>query len=267
MRKTIILLAIIHIALLASCSAAPHYILPAPSALAAGQSASFSGSGNEHAGNEAGTLAKEPIDTRPMIALTFDDGPSPHTDRILDLLERYGGQATFFVVGRNVEEWQDTVIRMVNMGSEAANHTWYHPRLTEISNHRIREELRTTSAVIERVIGVPPPRFFRPPFGSVNGRVANVSAELGYAVITWTLDTRDWEVRNADAVYNIIMNRAEENSVILMHDTHITTADAMERVIPALIARGYRLVTVSELLHSLYGELEPGKIYGTYVYP
>jgi len=206
-------------------------------------------------------------DTRPMIALTFDDGPAQHTDRILDLLERYGGQATFFVVGRSVEEWQETIRRTINLGSEVANHTWLHPDLTDISDQRIRAELQTTSAIIEQITGLPRPPFFRPPFGLTDERVAGIAAELGYAIVTWTLDTRDWEVRNADSVYNIIMNEAEEGSVILMHDTHGTTADAMERVIPELIARGYRLVTVSELLYSLYGELKPGRIYGTYAFP
>jgi len=233
MKKITVLLAILLIAPNAACSAVPRYF----------------------------------PDPRPMIALTFDDGPAQHTDRILDLLERYGGQATFFVVGRSVEEWQDTILRTINLGSEVANHTWFHPELTEISDQRIRTELRTTSAIIEQITGLPRPPFFRPPFGLADERVANIAAELGYAIVTWTLDTRDWQVRNADAVYNIIMNEAEEGSVILMHDTHSTTADAMERVIPELIARGYRLVTVSELLYILYGELEPGRIYGTYVFP
>jgi len=260
---------IILIILITGCSAVPAYIPPNQGVLPE-QDVSFAA--NESAANEPEIESDiEPeiealVDTRPMIALTFDDGPSHHTNRILDVLERYGARATFFVVGYNVEEWQDTVRRTISLGSEVANHTWNHPGLTNISNQRIREELRTTSAIIEQVSGFPPPPFFRPPFGLTDRRVAGVSAELGYAIITWTLDTRDWEVRNADAVYNIIMNRAKEGSIILMHDTHITTAAAMERVIPELIARGYQLVTVSELLHHLYGELEPGRIYGTYAF-
>jgi len=262
MIKKTLLPALILIALFAGCAAVPHYATDDPP-------------DNDPLPEQA-AAADEPavtepeidviIDTRPMIALTFDDGPGPHTDRILDVLERYGARATFFVVGYHVEKWQDTIRRTIRLGSEVANHTWNHPGLTSISNHRIRQELQTTSAIIEQVIGFPPPPFFRPPFGLVDQRVANVSAELGYAVITWTLDTRDWEVRNADSVYNIIMQAAKEGCIVLMHDTHATTAAAMERVIPALIARGYRLVTVSELLHSLYGELKPGRIYGTYAF-
>ena len=265
MRKALLLSTIILTALIAGCSTEPQP-KPGTDALTE-QDAVFVHTESSYAADNSESETEAPIDKRPMIALTFDDGPGWHTNRILDVLERYGGRATFFVLGYFVEEWQDTIRRTINLGSEVANHTWNHPELINVSNQRIRTELQRTSAIIEQVTGSPGPRFFRPPFGLADDRVAGISAELGYAIITWTLDTRDWEVRNADAVYNIIMDRAEEGSVILMHDTHITTAAAMERVIPALIARGYRLVTVSELLHSVYGELEPGKVYGTYVFP
>lgn len=198
---------------------------------------------------------------KPMVALTFDDGPSPYTDLILDLLERYGGRATFFVLGRNVEPWQDTIVRAVNLGNEIANHTWTHPELTALNNQAIKAELQNTSDIIRRIAGVSP-SFYRPPFGLVNRRVANVSAELGYAIINWTLDTMDWHHRNADLVYNAVMDAVKEGSIVLMHDIHATTAAAMELVIPALIAEGYRLVTVTELLYHLYGEIEPGRVHG-----
>jgi len=210
---------------------------------------------------DCGANTEPEVNTKPRVALTFDDGPSPYTDRILDLLERYGGRATFFVLGRNVEFWQNTIIRTVSIGSEVANHTWTHPELPSLNNQRIKEELQTTSEIIERFAGYSP-RFFRPPFGMVTQRVATVSKELGYAIVNWTLDTKDWQVRNADAVYNAIMDAIEENAIVLMHDIHSTTAAAMERVIPALIADGFQLVTVSELLHYLHGEPEPGKVYG-----
>ena len=263
MRKPLLLLTVILIALITGCSTEPQ---PAPGPDALPEQVVVPDE-TVYAADKPEPETENPIDKRPMIALTFDDGPGQHTNRILDVLERYGAQATFFVVGYHVEEWQDTVRRTINLGSEVANHTWNHPELPRISSQRIRAELQTTSDIIKQVIGAPGPRFFRPPFGLADDRVAEISAELGYAIITWTLDTRDWEVRNADAVYDIIMNRAEEGSIILMHDTHVTTAAAMERVIPALIARGYRLVTVSELLLSVYGELEPGRVYGTYVFP
>jgi len=201
-------------------------------------------------------------DRKPMVALTFDDGPGPYTDRILDILEQHGGRATFFVLGRNVAPWRDTVIRTVDMGSEVAGHSWTHPELTTLTDEEITEELRRTSEVIEQLTGIPQ-SFYRPPFGLLDQRVVSVSAELGYAMVNWTLDTNDWRPEvDADAVYNTIMNEVRDGSVILMHDTLDITAAAMERVIPALIASGYQLVPVSELLNHFYGELRPGRVYG-----
>lgn len=198
---------------------------------------------------------------RPMIALTFDDGPSIHTERILDLLERYNARATFFVVGNRVEQRQDIVIRTVNLGSEIAGHSWAHCNFNRLSEEEISENITETSAVIESVLGSSV-NFFRPPFGAINERGARVSYELGYAIINWTADTQDWKYRDANTVFNAVMNLAEDGAVILLHDIHSTTADAMELAIPALVARGYQLVTVSELLYHFYGELEPGQVYG-----
>ena len=197
----------------------------------------------------------------PMIALTFDDGPSRYTDYILDILEQYGAQATFFVLGSRIERRRDTIARTVEIGSEVAGHTWSHSNLTQLSERQITNEIQRTSAAIEEITGVTQ-SFFRPPFGQMNRRVKNVSAELGYAIVSWTIDTRDWEYRCADTVYNTVMRHASENAVILLHDIHGTTAEAMKRVIPSLIAEGYRLVTVSELLYHVYGELEEGNVYG-----
>jgi peptidoglycan/xylan/chitin deacetylase (PgdA/CDA1 family) len=131
-----------------------------------------------------------------------------------------------------------------------------------LSNQAITESLQATNAIIELVTGVSQRSFFRPPYGSVNQRVANIAAELGYAIVNWTLDTADWLLRDADRVYNAVMKNVKENSIILLHDIHFTTAVAMERVIPALIAEGYQLVTVSELLYHLHGTLQPGRVYG-----
>ncbi|MCL2401480.1 MAG: polysaccharide deacetylase family protein [Oscillospiraceae bacterium] len=199
---------------------------------------------------------------RPMIALTFDDGPSRFTDYILNILEQYNARATFFVLGYRVEARQDTVLRTVNIGSEVAGHTWSHRNLSALSCQAIAETIQNTSAIIDEVTGISP-RFFRPPYGWLNSNVANISGELGYSVVNWTLDPMDWKYRDAQTIYNNIMNRVEEGAIILLHDIHPTTVAAMELVIPSLIAEGYQLVTVSELLYHLYGELEPGKLYGT----
>ena len=205
-----------------------------------------------------------PVPRQPMIALTFDDGPGRFTNRILDSLEEHGGQVTFFVLGYRVERYPDTVMRAANLGNEIANHSWSHPRLPQLSVEAITSEIERTSAAIEAVVGYSP-SIKRPPFGRTCDRVRTVAGDLGYSLVNWTLDTLDWRYRDADRIYDVIINQAEDGAVVLMHDIHATTAEAMERVIPRLIAEGYRLVTVSELLEYFYGELEPGRVYGKLV--
>ena len=207
--------------------------------------------------------APPPAAAQPMIALTFDDGPGPHTDRILDLLELHGGRATFFVLGRNVEAWQDTIIRTVNIGSEVAGHTWTHPELPSLTNEEITAEIRSTSVAIERLTGVPQ-RIYRPPYGKLIQRVVNVSRDLGYTIVNWTFDTFDWRPENQDVnvLFDSIMNAARDGTIVLMHDTIPETAAAMELVIPALIAEGFQLVTVTELLYHTHGGLTPGRVHG-----
>ena len=197
---------------------------------------------------------------RPMVALTFDDGPAAHTERILDVLEKYDGRATFFVLGHRIESWQYTIARAAYLGNEIANHAWSHTNLTRLNEESITWEIQATSTAIESITGFSPP-ILRPPFGQTNARVRYVAEELGYALINWDIDTLDWRYRDPDRIYDVIMNGVEDGSVILLHDIHGTTADAMERVIPSLIEAGYQLVTVSELLEYFWGELEPGRVY------
>ena len=198
------------------------------------------------------------------IALTFDDGPAAYTTEILDLLVQHGGRVTFFVTGSRVEANSDIIRRAFDMGNEIANHSWSHARFTRISDDQIRNEIQRTSDAIRSVTGVSPP-FYRPPYGSTDDRVVRVSTEMGYSIIKWTLDTLDWRHRNPYFTYRAIIDRVEPGSVILLHDIHATTAEAMRYVIPTLIARGFELVTVSELIEYIYGELAPGQISGWYV--
>ena len=198
--------------------------------------------------------------SRPMIALTFDDGPSRHTPRILDILERHGGRATFFTVGYLLSSNKETVLRASKMGCEIIGHTWDHKDLTKLSDAEIRNQLLTTNNTIEAITGTAKP-MFRPPYGAVDARIQRISRELGFSIITWSLDTLDWQSRNADAVHSAVMHGVKDRDIILTHDMHGTTADSMEIVIPDLISRGYQLVTVSELLAYKYGSIEAGRIY------
>ena len=198
--------------------------------------------------------------SRPMVALTFDDGPSGYTTKILDLLEQYGARATFFTVGNLVNAYSSTVARAVSLGCEVAGHSWEHKNLVNLSEDDIRRQLVDASDAVEEVTGVRAP-FFRPPYGNVNDRLRSVSGELGLAMINWSVDPMDWDTRDAAKVYDAIMHDARNGSIILSHDIYGSTAEAMSRVIPALIAEGYQLVTVSELLYHKYGTLEPGRVY------
>jgi peptidoglycan/xylan/chitin deacetylase (PgdA/CDA1 family) len=198
--------------------------------------------------------------SKPMLALTFDDGPSKYTEHVLDLLERYHCRATFFVVGNRISYYPGSVKRAYQMGCEIGGHTWDHKQLTRLSESQIRQELCDTGTAIRQVTGANQ-KIFRPPYGDVNGTVKSVSAELGLAMINWNVDTLDWKTKNADAVYNAIMKDAANKSIILCHDLHGTTVEAMDRVIPALLAKGYQLVTVSELMQYSGKTLQPGVLY------
>ena len=189
--------------------------------------------------------------TKPMIALTFDDGPSKHTERLLDIFSEHGGKATFFVVGNLIDNCPETLQRMVTDGHEIGGHSWDHRQLTKLSSEDITDEIMNTRAKIYSITGVDT-IIMRPPYGSYNDEIKRICAENGIVMINWAVDTLDWKTRNADKVYNAIMSQVKDGDIILCHDLYDTTVDAMERVIPDLIAQGYQLVTVSELLS--YGE-------------
>ena len=196
----------------------------------------------------------------PMIALTFDDGPSAHTDRLLDLFSTYDGKGTFFVVGNSIQGREATLQRMAAAGHELGGHSWNHRQLTKLDVAELKDQIMNTRAKIYEVTGVDT-TILRPPYGSYNDQVKATAAELGIVLVNWSVDTLDWKNKNADAVYKAIMSQTRDGSIILCHDLHKTTVDAMERVIPELIAQGYQLVTVSELLSHSEKEITAGQVY------
>ena len=203
--------------------------------------------------NDVNTSSTEIDPTKPMIALTFDDGPSKHTERLLDIFAQYGGKGTFFVVGNVIEKREETLNRMVAEGHEIGGHSWDHRQLTKLSSADMTDEIMNTRAKIYSLTGIDT-TIMRPPYGSYNDETKRICAENGIVIINWSLDTLDWKTRDADKVHDAIMSEVKDGDIILCHDLHGSTVDAMERVIPDLIAQGYQLVTVSELLS--YGESE-----------
>ncbi|MCL2224297.1 MAG: polysaccharide deacetylase family protein [Defluviitaleaceae bacterium] len=186
---------------------------------------------------------------KPKIALTFDDGPGEFTPRILDTLEKNNARASFFVVGRKIADGADTIKRAHEMGNEIISHSWSHcknPNLSGLSADEIRKELTDTHNLIRETLGISPP-MFRPPYGALSDTLENVARELGFAIILWTIDSWDWKSKSPPAIHNEIFTNLHDNAIILCHDVHATTAEAMERVIPELLQK-YELVTVSEVL-------------------
>lgn len=177
------------------------------------------------------------------VALTFDDGPSKYTNQILDCLSRYDAKATFFVVGTNVNRYPDILRRSVSLGMEIGNHTANHPKLTNLSASGIASEINTNATYVENATGVRP-TIVRPPYGSYSS--STISA-AGTPFILWSIDTLDWKTRNADSTVNAVLSKVKDGDIILMHDLYSQTAAATERIVPALIERGFDLVTVSEL--------------------
>ena len=198
--------------------------------------------------------------TKPMIALTFDDGPSAHTQRLLDIFKKYDGKGTFFVIGNTLDNRQETLKRIAVEGHEIGNHSWNHRQFTSISIDEVKDQIMMTRAKIFDITGVDC-TIVRPPYGACNDEIRALGKEIGVSFVNWSVDTLDWKSKNADAVYNEIMKDAADGHIILCHDLHKTTVDAMEKAIPALIEEGYQLVTVSELLTCRGGEMAVGKMY------
>ena len=199
---------------------------------------------------------------RPMVALTFDDGPDWPSVHILDILERYDSAATFFVLGVRVHGWAEVMERIHLSGSEAVGHSWDHPNLTEISTEEVAWQLSETHQAIEEVLGTSVPKIFRPPFSAQNAAVREVARDLGFSIIDWSLDPADWLVRDAEVIAYRVLSSIQDGDIVVMHDLGLwATAIAMETVIPELVARGYQLVTVSELFYHRGIDLQPGEVY------
>ena len=195
--------------------------------------------------------------SRPMLAITFDDGPGKYTDKILSCLEKYDARATFFVQGKNVSGYASSVSRAVGLGCEIGNHTWSHVQLTRVSGGEIGSQISRTNNAVYNAAGVYP-KLYRPPYGSYNSSVLN---SVAMPAILWSVDTLDWKTRNADKTFACVQKEAADGAIILMHDIHAPTAAAVERIVPQLLKKGYQLVTVSELLSARKGGAVSGRAY------
>ncbi len=199
------------------------------------------------------TVAKdEEIDPdKPMIALTFDDGPNPYTTpELLDILKENDARATFFMLGTNVEKYPDLVARVYQEGHEIGNHSWAHKDFSVMKDKKeIIENYQKADDAIFAACGHDP-TYVRPPYGSTSELYDQTIERTS---ILWSVDTRDWESHDPKAIQAAIETYAGDGSVILLHDIHSDTIDSMKKVIPMLKEKGYQLVTVDDLIR--YGKI------------
>jgi peptidoglycan/xylan/chitin deacetylase (PgdA/CDA1 family) len=185
----------------------------------------------------------------PYVALTFDDGPhATNTPRLLDILRTRNVKATFYVIGKNVNLYPGIVRRTVVEGHEIGNHTYTHPKLSSLGNDRVMAEIRKTDEAIVRACGIHP-RTMRPPYGALlQSQRQMIYSTFGYPTIMWSVDPLDWKRPGASVVTSRIVNGTNNGAIILAHDLHGSSVDAMPATLDSLLRRGYRFVTVSQLL-------------------
>ncbi|MBR5442130.1 MAG: polysaccharide deacetylase family protein [Clostridia bacterium] len=195
---------------------------------------------------------------KPMVALTYDDGPNPKTtNRILDALEKVNGRATFFIVGERLDSYGSCIEREAALGCEVANHTYNHVMFNNADSKTIKEQITKTNNYVRDITGKMPALARAP--GGFTGE--NPKEDVGMPLIHWSLDTMDWSSRNADSVVSNIKGKVRDGDIILMHDLYDSTADATEEILPWLVAEGYQIVTVSEMMAVKGIDMQPGEVY------
>ncbi len=194
---------------------------------------------------------------RPMIALTFDDGPGEYTEELINCLVENNAKATFFMLGQNVEAYPEIAKKLSDAGMELGNHSYSHPDLVTIGAEAAAQQVSNTDAALKAATGFEA-TVMRPPGGSFND---SVKAAINHPLIIWSIDTRDWATKSEDQTYQVVMDNAQDGSVVLMHDIHEWSVKAAIRMIPDLIAKGFKLVTVSELAEAKGKTLQSGNAY------
>ena len=182
-----------------------------------------------------------------QIAITFDDGPNlEYTPKLLEILKERGAKATFFVLGCQIEKYPEVLKKAYAEGHEIANHTWNHPDLLETSDDDIISELKTTSTIIEQTIGERP-SLFRPPMGRIDARVEKIIRDFGLEPVLWSVSSQDWAIKDVPQIVDNIVQNANDEGIILMHDTSDESLEAAALAMDILLEQDFEFVTVSEL--------------------
>lgn len=200
---------------------------------------------------------------KPMVALTFDDGPGVRTMELLKVLEKNGARATFFTCGVNLTrrgiDTKNILKKMKDIGCDISNHTMDHKQLSTLSKKEIRSQVKGVNEIVRTYIGEDAAQL-RPPYGDgIHNK--KVIKNVGMPMICWSIDTLDWQTKSKKKTVKAVMKNVQDGDIILMHDIHSWSVDAAMEMIPKLIKKGYQLVTVSEMARARGVELENGKTY------
>lgn len=179
----------------------------------------------------------------PVVALTFDDGPSKYTKDIINTLKVNNVNATFFVLGNKVEIYKDIISESIKNGNEIGNHSYNHKWLSKLSTNELLDQINKTQDILKSTVNYTP-TCFRPTYGSINNRIRK---NIDLSITLWTVDTKDWKIKNADRIVEKALKNIEDGDIILMHDIFERSSEALKKLIPKLKEQGYQFVTISEL--------------------
>lgn len=195
---------------------------------------------------------------QPMVALTFDDGPyRNNTKAIMELFEQYNARATFFVVGYHLDVYTEATLDAYERGFQIGNHTLNHPALRQISDEKAMEEIEGMNRKLNE-LGIPGDLMLRPPYGEYT---EYLQENLNVPMIGWNVDSADWLSKDAEKIYEQVVGKVKDGDIVLLHDLQDATAEAMQRVVPELVAQGFQLVTVEEMFRAKGIEPQAGQYY------
>ena len=204
--------------------------------------------------NEDGSVINT---NKKLVAITFDDGPGPYTNKLLDILNANKAHATFFMLGNNLEKYRSVVLNVYNSGNEIGYHSYAHTNFKRQDIATIKSELDQSNAILKSITGTTF-SLIRPPYGSLNSKIKE---ELDSSFILWSVDTEDWRHKDSEYLLNYVLENIYAGAIILFHDIHTSSVDAMAKILPYLYVEGYQVVTVSDLAKNYNVTLEPHKAY------
>ena len=181
--------------------------------------------------------------TKPVVALTFDDGPSRYTEEILEILKKNEVCATFFVLGNKVEDYQEVLKKSISYQNELGNHSYNHKWLSRLPINSLKDQIEKTQQILQETLSYQP-KYLRPTYGSVNDRIRK---NTNLKIVLWTVDTKDWKIKNVDRIVEKATTNIEDGDIILMHDIFERSSKALEKIIPILKEQSFQFVTISEL--------------------